>query len=64
MLRWVRLVIVALPLLALLASGTGFARVGKGPHKCEGMVAGMTMDDCVACHRRRGLEFSCMDCHK
>jgi len=25
---------------------------------------GMTMNDCVACHRRRGLEFSCMDCHK
>lgn len=25
---------------------------------------GMTMDDCVACHRRRGLEHSCLDCHK
>lgn len=25
---------------------------------------GMTMDDCVACHRRHGLENSCLDCHK
>jgi len=25
---------------------------------------GMTMDDCVACHRQRRLESSCMDCHK
>jgi hypothetical protein len=25
---------------------------------------GMTMDDCVACHRRHGLEHSCLDCHK
>ncbi len=25
---------------------------------------GMRMDDCVACHRRRGLEHSCLDCHK
>ena len=25
---------------------------------------GMTMDDCVACHRKRGLEHSCLDCHK
>ena len=24
----------------------------------------MKMDDCVACHRARGLENSCLDCHK
>ncbi len=25
---------------------------------------GMKMDDCVRCHRSRGLEKSCLDCHK
>lgn len=25
---------------------------------------GMTMNDCVACHRRHGIENSCLDCHK
>jgi hypothetical protein len=25
---------------------------------------GMRMDDCVACHQERGLEHSCLDCHK
>jgi menaquinone reductase, multiheme cytochrome c subunit len=25
---------------------------------------GMRMEDCVACHRERGLEHSCLDCHK
>ncbi len=25
---------------------------------------GMTMDDCVACHRKQRLEHSCLDCHK
>jgi hypothetical protein len=25
---------------------------------------GMSMDDCVACHRQRGLENSCMECHR
>jgi len=25
---------------------------------------GMTMDDCVACHQKQGLEHSCLDCHK
>ena len=25
---------------------------------------GMTMDDCVACHREQKLEHSCLDCHK
>lgn len=25
---------------------------------------GMTMDDCVNCHRQHGLEHSCLDCHK
>ncbi len=24
----------------------------------------MKMDDCVECHNRRGLEHSCLDCHK
>ena len=24
----------------------------------------MTMDGCVACHRRDGREYSCLDCHK
>jgi len=24
----------------------------------------MKMDDCVACHRQRGIENSCLDCHK
>jgi len=24
----------------------------------------MTMDACVECHRQRGLEFSCLGCHK
>ncbi len=25
---------------------------------------GMTMDDCVRCHRKQHLEHSCLDCHK
>jgi hypothetical protein len=25
---------------------------------------GMRMDDCVDCHRRQGLEYSCLGCHK
>jgi menaquinone reductase, multiheme cytochrome c subunit len=25
---------------------------------------GMLMDDCVACHRDKGLQHSCLDCHK
>jgi hypothetical protein len=25
---------------------------------------GMRMDDCVECHRARGLEHSCLECHK
>jgi len=24
----------------------------------------MSMDDCVACHRARGMEHSCLDCHQ
>ena len=47
MLRVARLLMLLLPLLALLATGNGFARTGKGPHHCEGMAAGMTMDDCL-----------------
>jgi hypothetical protein len=27
-------------------------------------AGGMRMDDCVACHRERGLKHSCLDCHK
>jgi hypothetical protein len=25
---------------------------------------GMSMDDCVACHRQRGQEHNCMECHR
>ncbi len=25
---------------------------------------GMTMDNCVGCHRKQHLEYSCLDCHK
>ena len=32
-------------------------KVNAAPH-------GMKMNDCVACHRNRGLEHSCLDCHK
>lgn len=28
------------------------------------VMAEMKMDDCVSCHRRQGLEHSCLDCHK
>ena len=35
--------------------------VGKLGVRTEG---GMKMDDCVDCHRRRGLEHSCLGCHK
>jgi hypothetical protein len=47
MLRLVRVLILLLPVVALLAAGNSFARTGKGPHKCEGMVAGLNMDDCM-----------------
>jgi hypothetical protein len=30
----------------------------------HGSGSGMSMDDCVACHRRHGLEHSCLDCHQ
>ena len=36
-------------------------RPGKAVFQRTG---GMRMDDCVACHRRHGLEHSCLDCHK
>jgi len=29
-----------------------------------GRVPGLKMDDCVECHRQRGMEHSCLDCHK
>jgi hypothetical protein len=32
--------------------------------KIAGMRHGMKMADCVDCHRRNGLEHSCLDCHK
>lgn len=32
--------------------------------KTPGMAHGMKMADCVDCHRRQGLEHSCLDCHK
>ena len=25
---------------------------------------GMTMDDCIACHKQQGREYSCLECHK
>jgi hypothetical protein len=28
------------------------------------MAHGMKMTDCVECHRQKGLEHSCLDCHK
>lgn len=34
----------------------GWKRAGAG-HS-------MSMDDCVACHRQRGMEHSCLDCHQ
>ena len=30
----------------------------------EDHARGMTMSDCVDCHRQQGLEHSCLDCHK
>ena len=57
MLRLARLLMLLLPLLALLAAGNGFARTGNGLHNCEGMVAGMTMDDCM-----RGQRGSAPEC--
>lgn len=32
--------------------------------KVSGLKHGMTMDDCVACHRQKGLAHSCLDCHQ
>jgi hypothetical protein len=32
--------------------------------RARGAGHGMSMDDCVACHRQRGLEHSCMECHQ
>jgi menaquinone reductase, multiheme cytochrome c subunit len=35
-----------------------------GQRHSADMGPGMSMDDCVACHRQRGLEHSCLECHK
>jgi hypothetical protein len=32
--------------------------------KVSGTNHGMKMADCVNCHRTKGLEHSCLDCHK
>jgi hypothetical protein len=32
--------------------------------KVSGTNHGMKMADCVSCHRSKGLEHSCLDCHK
>ncbi len=48
MLRWARPLVVLLALLAVLAGGTSGAWADKAVHKCEGMAAGMLMDDCMA----------------
>jgi len=40
---------------------SGYSRdIWKTPH----MPHGMKMADCVECHRQKGLEHSCLDCHK
>ena len=42
-------------------------RISGYPHdiwKIPGVPHGMKMADCVDCHRRSGLEHSCLDCHK
>ena len=35
-----------------------------GERHGRGMSRGMSMDDCIACHRQRGLERSCLDCQQ
>lgn len=39
-------------------------RVNRISGYSETVMAGMRMDDCVACHRKSGLSHSCLDCHK
>jgi len=44
---------------------SGYSRdIWGGAAKSRNGAPGMKMDDCVACHRRNGLEHSCLDCHK
>ena len=38
--------------------GPSIVRLGWQPRR------GMKMDDCVECHHQKGLNHSCMDCHK
>ena len=35
-----------------------------GQRRSSDMGPSMSMDDCVACHRKRGLEHSCLACHQ
>jgi hypothetical protein len=46
----------------------GYSRDIWGRPKGAGLLpvseGGMRMDDCVDCHRQKGLSHSCMDCHK
>jgi hypothetical protein len=46
MFRWARPFIVILAMLAVVAAGVGGAVAAKASHNCEGMPAGMVMDDC------------------
>jgi hypothetical protein len=39
-------------------------RVNRISGYSQTVMAGMRMDNCVACHRQRGLSHSCLDCHK
>ena len=39
-------------------------RVNRISGYSEHVMAGMRMDDCIACHRQNGLSHSCLDCHK
>ena len=43
---------------------SGYSRDIWGYKAAGGVVPGMKMDDCIACHRQGGLEHSCLDCHK
>jgi hypothetical protein len=43
---------------------SGYSRDIWGYKGVNGVVPGMRMDDCIDCHRKEGLEHSCLDCHK
>jgi hypothetical protein len=39
-------------------------RVNRITGYSDRLMTSMRMDHCVACHKQRGLEHSCLDCHK